>query len=196
MSAELQNLLNNDSLDLDAIGTCFDAMTHDERVVQIRTLGKGIQRKLFETAEGRGGLTLDYMVPTGHGPLKEVIHWGKNSLPVFTMFQKRFCRLTDSDTTLGGYNEQDLAWITGPGYFKVVVAETDGEIDIDYTQLPTEKVEEWPEIIPQEAKLGRLVYCNMIDRLRRVSNHVTIGRAFKNGKTTENYFLLCRQDPA
>ena len=33
----------------------------------------------------------------------------------------------------------------------------------------------------------------MIDYLRRVSDHVTIGRAFRKGKWTENYFLLCRE---
>ena len=196
MSAELQDLLNSETLDLDAIGASFDAMSHEDRVVQIRTLGKSIQRKLFHAAEGRGGLNLEYMVPTGHGPLKEVIHWGKNSLPLFTVFQKRFCRLPDSDTVLGGYNEHTLGWATGPGYFTTVAVENDGEVDIDYTQLPEQKAENWPEIIPQKDKLGRLVYCNMIDRLRRISGHVTIGRAIKHGKETENYFLLCRQDPA
>jgi len=88
-------------------------------------------------------------------------------------------------------------WATGPGYFVTRPADdADGEIDIDYCLLPTQKVESWPEIVPQESRLGRFVYSGMVDRLRRVSSHVTIGRAIIKGKATHNYFLLCREDQA
>jgi hypothetical protein len=33
----------------------------------------------------------------------------------------------------------------------------------------------------------------MIDVLRGVSEHVSVGRAIKHGKETSNYFLLCRE---
>ena len=34
----------------------------------------------------------------------------------------------------------------------------------------------------------------MIDYLRKVSDHVSIGRAVKGGKAMDNWFLLCRED--
>ena len=46
--------------------------------------------------------------------------------------------------------------------------------------------------MPNEKGLQMLVYAKMIDYPRKVSDHVTIGRAVKNGKETGNYFLLCR----
>ena len=72
----------------------------------------------------------------------------------------------------------------------------DGEVWIDYHRLPNQKAAEWPEIQDQSVRLGRLVYSGMIDVMRPVSKHVTIGRAIRGGKQTENYFALCREDPA
>ncbi len=189
MSA-LNELLDADELKMDAIGAWLDAASADERLSAIRVITKGKQRRLFAAASGK--VDLEYMVPQSLGPLAEVIHEGHNSLPMFTLFQKRFCRVPDEPSVLSGYNEQAMRWATGPGFF---VAREDGdELAIDYTKLPSKKAETWPEIMPQKARLGRFVYANMIDMLRRVSSHVTIGRAIKNGKETENYFVLCRQD--
>lgn len=188
--SELNDLLGQAELDIEAVGAWLDKASATARLDAVRKIGKSSQRKLFEGAVGRP-VDLEYMVPASVGTMKEVIHEGHNSLPMFTLFQKRFCRLPDEDA-LAGYNEQAMRWATGPGYF--VARQQGAEIAIDYTRLPTQKVAEWPEIIPQSARLGRLVYYDMVDMLRRVSAHVTIGRAIKSGKLTENYFLLCRQD--
>jgi hypothetical protein len=32
----------------------------------------------------------------------------------------------------------------------------------------------------------------MVDALRAVSTHVTVGRAIKKGKVLDNWFVLCR----
>ena len=40
--------------------------------------------------------------------------------------------------------------------------------------------------------IQQFVFAKMIDYLRKVSNHVTIGRAYKHGTQTPNYFLLSR----
>lgn len=180
-------------LDLVAIGKWFDSHSAFERVAGMRSLGKRAQRQLFHAAEGAAGLSLDDIVPSAAGDLVEVIHDGKNSLPLFTHFQKRFARLPGRPDTLVGYNEQAMRFFTGPGYYEAYVKGR--EIAVDYTRKPVQKVASWPPILPQEARLGRFVYANMIDYLRRVSAHVTIGRAIRHGKDTENYFLLCRQDP-
>ena len=41
--------------------------------------------------------------------------------------------------------------------------------------------------------LGRFVYGFMIDTLRRVSEHVTIGSAARKGRDMGSWFLLCRE---
>ncbi len=194
MSSDLEQLLSQDSLDMDAIGAVLDGMSAEARLAAVRKIHKAPQRRLYEAAAGRTGLSLDYMVPSERGELQEVIHEGHNSLPMFTLFQKRFARMPSSPNELCGYNEQGMRWATGPGYFVARLSDDGAEIAIDYTALPGEKPESWPQIIPQRARLGRFVYYDMIDMLRPISKHVTVGRAIKGGKETENYFLLCRQD--
>ena len=39
---------------------------------------------------------------------------GKNSLPLFTRFQKRFIRPTEDDSVLYGYNEGMTRAVVGP----------------------------------------------------------------------------------
>jgi hypothetical protein len=64
---------------------------------------------------------------------------------------------------------------------------------VDYYSIPEEQLEGAPALKENTAGLQTLVYGNMIDVLRRVSAHVSIGRAVKKGKDTGNYFLLCRE---
>ena len=189
---ELIAALAPSSLDVDKAEGMLNELGHEERLAVIRSLGKKAQVALFAACEGRKVL-LSAVVPENLDPLKEVIHHGKNSLPVFTHFQKRFCRSTDpASGELVGYNHQSMAWATGPGYF---MARQDGdEVAIDYTRLPGEKPEAWPAIMDNKKKLSRLVYYGMVDYLRRVSAHVTIGRAIRHGKEEDNYFLLVRED--
>ena len=187
--ADFTNLMAASSLDLDGIRDWLDTASPVERLTAVRGITGKQQALLFSATEGRPGLTLSSIVPSDTDPLVEVIHHGRNSLPMFNDFQKRFAR-TSEDGVLVGYNEQSMRWATGPGYF---MAREDGaEIAIDYRQLPDVKVDSWPEIVSQSAKLGRLVYFGMVDMLRPVSSHVTVGRAWKGGKVTNNYFLLCR----
>jgi hypothetical protein len=40
---------------------------------------------------------------------------------------------------------------------------------------------------------ARFVYGFMVDRLRRVSQHVTIGSANRRGRDLGSWFLLCRE---
>ena len=79
------------------------------------------QRTLYEGVDGCRPLTLEDLVPTTAAPFSTVRHFGKNSLPVFTHFEKRFCRPRSTDggpaVELYGFNFQTMAPITGPGYF-------------------------------------------------------------------------------
>ena len=53
----------------------------------------------------------------------------------------------------------------------------------------------WPEIVPNSVKLGRFVYAGMIDVMRGISSHVSIGRARKKHGWMDAWFVLVREDP-
>jgi hypothetical protein len=196
-----------DPIDLPRLQKVLDELGHVGRLDTIRGWDRDTQARLYEAAQGFKPVTLDDYVPPGTEPLKEVIHHGKNSLPAFTHFQKRFCKPTaeqaDEGDTLYGYNH-NAAWltgITGPGYYVAHKSKWDAsEVDIDYTQLPPGKPDTWPAIKGNEAGFGRLVYGNMIDVMRGISTHVSIGRArrLKNGSFEwfDAWFVLCREDPS
>ncbi|NUN15967.1 MAG: hypothetical protein HUU55_20260 [Myxococcales bacterium] len=188
---QVRGLLTGNTLDLEAAESAMDALPPDLRLALIRTFSRKFQADLFEAAKGRR-VTLAHIVPAGTKPLVEVIHEGKNTLPAFTQFQKRFCRSPLApDKELWGYNHQTMAWATGPGYF--VAFEDGNEIAIDYTKIPPSKPETWPAILRNDQRLSRFVYNGTIDYLRRVSAHVTIGRATRANKPMDAWFVLCRQ---
>lgn len=183
---------------IEAIGEALDALDHRGRLREIRALGGKEQAALFEMAAARPCALAGDVVPAGKGPLEEVIHWGKNSLPLFTRFQKRFCwpsKPTDPPVAYG-YNEQAMKWITGPGYFIAREAEHDSGVRtvvIDYYEVPTEKPNSWPPIKPNSAGLSRAVY-QINSWLWKVSGHVSVGRVKKPAGWQDNWFVLCRED--
>lgn len=175
----------------------LDDMSSAERIAAVRSLGRAEQRRLYDAASGFRELRMTDMVAANVPAMKPVRHYGKNTLPLFTHFEKRFTRPADADpnapTQLWGYNEGSARWITGPGYF-VLRADTDrGELLVDYNLVPPAHPPEWPEIRSNESGLSRFVYGFMIDRLRGVSKHVTIGSAARKGKDLGSWFVLCRE---
>jgi hypothetical protein len=51
----------------------------------------------------------------------------------------------------------------------------------------------WPEIRRNERGLSRFVYGFMVDTVRGVSEHVSIGSAARHGKDMGSWFILCRE---
>lgn len=194
---DLTNLIET-HLDLPRLSKDLDEIGHLARVWSVRKWTPAHMTALWEAAKGFRPVTLDDFVPPSIPPLVQVIHEGKNSLPLHTRFQKRFCRPSNPEAkdTLVGYNHQTLSAVTGPGYY-VAHPSTEGgpgEVDIDYTMLPREKPDGWPELLPNEARLGRFVYAGMIDVMRGLSRHVSIGRAKKRARWMNAWFVLVRQD--
>lgn len=184
-------------VDLEGLAHALDGVGHEGRVRSVVELTKKEMAALFDAAADNPATTLEDFVPAGVEPMTQVIHHGKNSLPMFTRFQKRFCRPPEDGPSdqLWGYNHTDafLQTVTGPGYF-VLHPWKDGGVVIDYTMLPPSHPNEWPEIIPNSARLSRFVYHGMQDVMRKVSEHVTIGRAQKGGKWMDAWFILVRED--
>jgi hypothetical protein len=197
---KIQDLLRSGSVDLQAVGAEFEAASPRDRVAITEALDGKEQEKLWHAAAG-GPVTIGEMVPRDVGPLRPVIFHGKNSLPAFTRFQKRFCRPATGveRDELWGYNYQPTKWLaplTGPGYFVAYDSPGLGGVAVDYTRIPTGKPAEWPEIHDNSYRLSRFIYNGTIDYLRRVSEHLLIGRATRDGKEMPNWFLLCREDLA
>lgn len=185
------------------IAAYLDGLDHPTRVTETRSLGRAQQRRLWEKAADNGPLTLDDFVPEDVGPLVEVIHEGRNTLPLpatFRNFQKRFCRPAEADACLYGYNEGATRPLIGPGYFVTVPTEptpawhTRGAIVVDYFQVPNGPVVSgWPKVVPNQKGVQVLVYNGTRDFMRKVSDHVTIGAAYKGENPLDHYFTLVRK---
>jgi hypothetical protein len=200
-NGETLALIAKDHVDLAAFAERFEAAPHGERVRMTEAIDGRGQAKLWEASAGRA-VRIAEMVPASLGPLRPVIFHGKNSLPVFTRFQKRFCRPAAgvARDELWGYNYQPVGWLaplTGPGYFVAYdTPDAPGGVAVDYTRTPPAKPPEWPEIHDNTYRLSRFIYNGTIDYLRRVSEHLLIGRATRGGHDMPNWFLLCREDPS
>lgn len=195
---ELIAMIDDRGVRPDAIATLLDELGGELRPRVVRGLGPEAQKALYDKVAGFSAVSLVDLVPADRGDLEEVRHLGRNTLLAFRIFEKRFCRLPGNDPhtpdALAGYNFQALLPLTGPGYF---VARNDagkGEVLIDYRRLPASRPDDWPPIRSNERGLSRFVYGFMVDTLRRVSEHVTIGSAARKGRDINSFFVLCRAD--
>ncbi|MGI9592059.1 MAG: hypothetical protein ACR2P8_11875, partial [Myxococcota bacterium] len=174
-----------------------EALDHEQRVAVVRSLGRTQQRILYRAVEGFRPVTLTDLVPPGREAFATVRHFGRNTLPAFTLFEKRFCRPPEEDAEkpreLYGFNFQTMQPVTGPGYFTAEEDPNRPEVWVDYTRVPAAHPKGWPEIRSNERGLSRFVYGHMVDTLRGVSEHVTIGSAARKGKDIGSWFVLCRE---
>jgi hypothetical protein len=193
---ELKNLIET-HLDLPRLSKTLDELGHPARVWAVRQWTRSVQTTLWEAAKGFRPVTLDDYVAPDVAVHVEVIHHGMNTLPAHNHFQKRFAKPADPEAKdqLVGFNYQSLSGLTGPGYYVAHPAADAGEVDIDYTMLPKDKPAAWPAIVPNSARLGRFVYDGMVDVMRGISSHVSIGRARKKAGWMDAWFVLVREDP-
>jgi hypothetical protein len=193
-----------DDTSIDAIAAYLDGLGAAERLAETRTLGRKDQRRLYEKAASARPLTLDDFVPAGTAARVEVIHDGKNTLPLpggLKLFQKRFCRPEGGGARLFGYNQSPFVSTIGPGFFVAIPTagnaawEPRGAVVIDYFQVPDGPVADgWPKVVPNTKGLQVFVYNKTRDFMRRVSAHVSIGAAYKVEKALDHYFVLCRAE--
>jgi hypothetical protein len=196
-ASELRARIARDPISTREVAAFLDALPSAERIAAVRTLGRSEQRRLYRAVDGFLPLRLADLVAPGRADLETVRHFGRNTLPAFRLFEKRFCRPPDADAhkpaELWGFNFQALSFATGPGYF--IAREDPGrpEVWVDYTAVPDSHPEGWPEVRRNEVGLSRFVYGHMVDTLRRVSEHVTIGSAARKGRELGSWFVLARE---
>lgn len=170
----------------------LDALAPSARIEEVLAItGKSVKR-LYEAVRGAPPIALEEIVPADC--TSTVILEGRNSLPAFSRFQKRFARVGDGGSVVIGYNHQLLGFATGPGYFVVVPAAPSGEhkneILFDYTQAPPAEPAGWPPYISNRRGLSRAVFMDLHDYCRRVARGVLVGKAYKNGADQNAYFTL------
>ena len=200
-----QQLRSGESLA--TICTYLDALPADQRETEVNGLGRADQAALFERAADGPDATLDDFVPGTHAVGQTVHHPGRNTIGFiryFQHFEKRFSRSANDPNQLFGYNVSNASFVR-PGYF--VAYETQGRGDwekrggvvIDYHQVPEETVpDDWPQVVTNDVGLQKLVYFQTRDFMRKVSEHVTIGRASKENakgdRLLDFWFTLCRKE--
>lgn len=184
-------------VDIEELAEMLDLLDPEGRVQTMRTWDKKRMAAIFDACAGRP-ITLEQVVPRSIGADVEVIHDLRNTLPLFNDAQKRFARTADGG--IGGYNRQHgIARVSEPGYFGVRQGEGAhaNELVIDYGQVPTSKPRSWPRIEANDkGLLNGIVWGGMVDYLRKVSHHVSIGFATKGGKPIGQYFALVRREPS
>ena len=198
----LSTLLDAPAVPIQEIGGYLDGLGADARLTEVRELGRGRQRALYEKAAAAAPIDLAHFV--GDVPARTAVHHdGKNTLPLpgpWQRFQKRFCRPEGDAGRLFGYNHGPTEKTVGPGYFVAESTrgrptwEARGQVVIDYFRIPDGAVADgWPTIVTNDWRLSRFVYFETRDFMRRVSAHVSIGAAYKRERPLDHYFVLCRR---
>lgn len=185
-------------VDLERLSGALDGLGHEGRLHAVGTWTKKHQRAIFEAAKGYLPIDLDDLVPPAVAELSEVRFPGFNTLPLFSRFEKRFCKTGDPEAPVAGYNPHSQEVFIGPGYFVVDkgTGEHEGELLIDYRKVPKTKPARWPDIQPNRGLIPGIVFGDQVDYLRKLSTHVYIGAAFKGGKDRNSLFACVRMDPA
>ncbi len=192
--SRLQELLSSGTVDMHAVSTYLDELDAGRRRREVLELGRQAQRRLFDAADGWAPLGLDDLVPPEAPAETEVPHEGRNTLPAFRRFAKVFTRPEPFEGELWGYNRTSplLQTLVGPGYYVAYPHSRPGEVRVDYLRVPPAGLSGWPPVLPNSARLSRFVYYGTQDVLRKVSRHVSIGRAQKAGRWLPAWFVLVR----
>ena len=185
------------------IAAYLNALSFADCKAETHALNRNQQRKLFQMAAKSPALTFEDLTPSSVPPRTEIIHHGRNTLPLpgaFRNFEKRMCRPETGGQRAFGYNEGVSRALIGPGYFVAIPTAGHegwperGPIVVDYFQVPQEAVVEgWPKVVENNVGLQVLVYNKTRDFMRKVSDRVSIGAAYKVEKALDHYFVLVRE---
>ena len=157
------------------------------------------QKRMWDLAEGGPDFGIEAFLPSEDAPPLVAQPWsGKNSLPLFSDFQKIMYRSKDG-TKVFGRNAGLTAPVIGHGYFEVARDDSGlAPVVFHYTSQPeaSDRPEGWPAIKSNTRGLSTLVYGNMHDFMRMVGPGVYVGEAWKKTKNMNSYFTLVLMDQA
>lgn len=203
---DIYQLIESPEENYGAIRSHLDALPNGEHYAALSQLTRYQQRKLFHKCAQAEPLNLDYFLDSSAPPLQTRRLYGRNTLPLLgqgRVFEKRMCRPLEHDlqeNQLYGYNHTSYMWWFGPGYF--VARNTPDQLDwqgrggvvIDYFQKPDGQVpNDWPSYRPNWTPPQALFYFHTRDFMRKVSEHVSIGVAYRNETCLDHYFILVKE---
>lgn len=164
------------------IGAHLDALGQDKRIAECLEISKEQQKRLWEVASADPSEPQDLVA--GNTP---AAFTGRNTLPLFTRFEKRFARHRGA---LIGFNVHALGWLTGPGYFTVTSGPT--RFLFDYNQVPDDGPNGWPDVRSNNRGFAKPVYGGLLDDTVWVARDVMIGSARRGDVSLGSYFVLAR----
>ena len=160
----------------------LDRLDAHARVAECVALSRELQKRLWKIASAEPGEAQELVGAGG-----TAVFVGRNSLRLFSRFEKRFARHAGA---VIGYNRHPLGWLTGPGYFVVAVAPS--ALLFDYRQVPSQAPAGWPRISPNTQGFASPVYAGLLDDVVWVARDVLIGSARRGDVTLDSYFVLAR----
>jgi hypothetical protein len=171
------------------ISSFLDGLAAAERLEQVLAVTGSAVGKLYDAVKGGPPTTVAESFSPALTEGKTLILEGRNSLPTFSRFQKRFSR---KGSEVVGYNHQTMSFVTGPGFFVATDADSThpDELLFDYTLVPSFFPPGWPAYKPNDHLLSKLVYAGMKDYCRHVARGVLVGAAYRNGKPEKAFFTL------
>jgi hypothetical protein len=190
-SRSLADLLRTPGVNSASLSAYLDSLDEAARVREVRTLGGSLQKKLWNACADAPAVTLDEFVPASLGEGQMIVYSGKNSLPVFSLFEKRFARFGGA---VIGYNHGPTEGLIGPGFFTVTqgTGEHARELLFNYDEVPAKAPEGWPMPRSNMRGVSRLVFGKLHDYVRRVATGVVIGIGTRQGKPMNAFFVLAR----
>ena len=173
------------------ISAFLDGLSPSARLAEVVSITGSRVGKLYDAVSDGPKMTMEDFFPASVPDGETIIYEGRNSLPTFSRFQKRFSRKGD---VIVGYNHQLMSFVTGPGFFVTKMGDETHphEIFFDYTAEPPHFPADFPAYKKNASGLSRLVYFNMKDYCRKVAKGVVVGAAFKDGKAMGAFFSLTR----
>jgi hypothetical protein len=164
------------------ISAHLDLLDTQARVAECAVLSKEQLKRLWHITGSEPGEAQELVGERG-----TAIFAGRNSLRLFTRFEKRFSRIAGS---VVGYNRHSLGRLIGPGYF-TVTAPPSGLL-FDYTKLPDQAPDGWPRVSPNTRGFAKAVYGDLLDDALWVARDVIIGSARRGDVRLDSYFILAR----
>ena len=178
-------LLADARLDITRLRGHIDGLAPDARVAEVVSLSASLQKRLWEITSAAPALDGTLLSPGS----RSTVFAGRNSLRLWTRFEKSFTRL---GTSTVGYNRHPLSWLIGPGYF-TVEPDQQGQLRFDYDRVPPETPPGWPAVVANAGTFSGAVYGHLSDRVAWVAADVLIGAAYRLGRPLDSYFVLARR---
>ena len=164
----------------------LDRLDEAQRIAACVELTADWQRRLWQLASNRPAEDGVLVPRDGDGESERFA--GRNSLRVFSRFEKRFFR---QGSRIFGFNQHALRPLIGPGYF-AVRERPGGGLRFDYRELPSGSPGGWPAVSSNASARSRSVYRDLVDEVVWVSRDVMVGAAFRHGEALNSYFVLAR----